>query len=108
MSKRRTKQQSIDTQKLCVLVAFCCALSLCALYIYFVSATVLHVVMREEVERKIGDLHSEIAALETKYIEAQHAVSADIATREGYVEAENKIFIDRSAAAVALSEAAEQ
>lgn len=104
MTQRRTKQLAFDTQKLYVMGAFVCMLSLFALYVYFVSAAVLHVVMREEVERKMSDLHSEISALEAEYIHAQHAVSEDIASRDGYIAVERKIFIDRSATAVALSE----
>lgn len=105
MTQRSTKQYTFDTDKLLVMGGCTALLVLFALYVYFVSASVLHVVMREEVERRTSELHSEISRLEADYIRAQHSVSQDIATLQGYVSAEEKIFIGRSSVtAVALSE----
>jgi len=104
MSHTHVTQQTIKIQKYAVLGACFVLLLLFAFYTYFVSASVLHVVMRQEVERQTAVLSSEVAQLEAEYIHAQHAVSEDIASRHGYVETEEKIFIDRDAAtAVALS-----
>lgn len=102
MTRKRT--HTIDTQKLAVLCVGSLILVLFALYIYFVSASVLHVVMRQEVEQHSAALSSEIAQLEARYIHAQHAVSEQVASLEGYVATEQKVFIDRNAApTVALS-----
>lgn len=105
MTKQNTKQHMIDTQNVAIVCTFTFVLILFAAYVYFVSASVLHVVMRQEVERQMSTLHTDIATLEAKYIQAQHAVSKDIASLQGYVETEEKIFLDRSTvAAVALKE----
>lgn len=102
MTRKRT--HTIDTQKLAVLCVGSLILVLFALYIYFVSASVLHVVMRQEVEQHSAALKSEIAQLEAQYIHAQHAVSEQVASLEGYVATEQKVFIDRNTApTVALS-----
>ncbi|MDC1205637.1 hypothetical protein N8083_02200 [Candidatus Pacebacteria bacterium] len=93
--------------RLYVGVAFSFLLLLFSLYIYFVSASVVHVVMRQEAQREINTLHSEISQLEAAYIKAQHMVSSDIASLVGYVVANDKIFIDRSDAALVLSTNAE-
>ena len=73
-----------------------------SLYMYFVSASVVHVVMRKELDAAITETSSHVASLETTYIEAQHEVSADIASLQGFERNDDKIYIDMTAAAVAL------
>ncbi|MEZ4195609.1 MAG: hypothetical protein R3B53_04460 [Candidatus Paceibacterota bacterium] len=63
-------------------------------YMYFLSLSVVHVVMRNEVLQSMGQLRSEIAYLETAYIEANHTISSKVATLQGFNTVENKIFID--------------
>lgn len=99
----RVITQSIHTEKAIFLsLCFVCA-ALFALYIYFVSASVAHVVLRTEINQDITHIASEISELEGKYIAAQHKVSADIATLSGYVQASHKVFIDRTPASLVLS-----
>jgi len=82
------------------LLLLCVVLSL---YMYFVSASVVHVVMRKEVDQQITAVGSYVSELEANYIEAQHSVSAEIASRQGYTLTKDKIFIDRSQATLVLS-----
>lgn len=73
--------------------------SLCTIffaYIYFVSISIADVVMRKEVDKQITDISTKISQLETSYIDMQHAVSNDIASHNGYVVVNTKIFIDKS------------
>lgn len=72
------------------------------LYMYFVSASVVHVVVRKEMDTTLASMHSQVGNLEAKYIEAQHAMSADIASRDGYTKTDKKIFIDMTETPVAL------
>ena len=74
-----------------------------SLYVYFVSASVVHVVMRKEINQEIASVSSYVSQLESQYIEAQHAMSADIASMQGYVAARDKIFIDRTQDTLVLS-----
>lgn len=78
---------------------------LCAacLYVYFLSASVVHVVMRKEINQEIASTGSYVSQLESQYIEAQHKVSDDIASMHGYVVVEDKIFIDRTQTSLVLS-----
>jgi len=78
-------------------------LVLFALYIYFISASVVHVVMRTEISQEVSKIASEISELEGAYIEAQHRVSSDIASLQGYVQTQEKVFIDRTPASLVLS-----
>jgi hypothetical protein len=73
-------------------------------YGYFVSASVMHVVAREDVDRAILDVSTTIGELESEYIEAQHAVSADIASLHGFSHTNKKVFIDMSDTTLVLSD----
>lgn len=65
-------------------------------YMYFLSLSVVHVVMRKEATAQIGQLRSEIAKLETSYIEAKHQISAKVANLDGFNETNEKIFISKT------------
>ncbi len=103
MNRIHPKTAIYETEHLWLCIAIgSLALSM-VLYMYFLSATVIHVVMRKEVDKEIVALGSTLSELETEFIEAQHAVSEDIASRKGYKHADNKIFIDRSETTLVLS-----
>jgi len=72
------------------------------LYMYFVASSVVHVVIRTEVEQVSQKLKSEISLLENNYIAAQHKVSRRISSLEGYDEVTEKVFIDRTAPSLVL------
>ncbi len=67
------------------------------LYMYFLTMSVVHVVLRKEVISTIRDVDSQIASLESSYIAAQHTVSDKMATVESFTQNEQKIFITRGA-----------
>jgi len=62
-------------------------------YIYFLSLSVVHVVMRKEVQQELLALRSEIVYLESNYIDAKHKISSSLATLPGFTVNEQKIFI---------------
>lgn len=62
-------------------------------YMYFLSLSVVHVVMRKEVLEEINQLRSEIAFLESSYIEANHVISQKVATADGFSAVKDKVFI---------------
>lgn len=73
------------------------------LYVYFVNVSVVEVVMRKELMQEQNELHTQIALLETSYIEAQHQVAARIAELDGYEQDTAKVFVSRDAASFALN-----
>ena len=91
-------------QKRIALTLISLCLALFALYVYFLSASVMHVVMRSQAVSDSSDLRSEISALEGKYIAAQYEVSNTIASLDGYHSIEKKIFIDRSTQNLAMND----
>ncbi len=76
-------------------------------YIYFLSVSVVHVVMRKEATTQIGELRSEIARLETSYIEAKHQISARVASLEGFNQNQEKVFISKQEQSLVLRTANE-
>jgi hypothetical protein len=64
-------------------------------YLYFLNLSVVHVVMRKEVLAEQNHVRTEIAELETSYIEAQHKIAGRIANLDGYSIDTAKIFITR-------------
>lgn len=72
-------------------------------YIYFLSASVMHVVIRKELNQELRHVASEISSYEAEYIRLQHEVSNDIASLQGYVPANDKVFIDRTKDSLVLS-----
>ncbi len=97
MKARQTKTIGIPYERERVwlyAVVLCCVTSI-VLYMYFLSASVVHVVMRKELDGKITEMNSRLSSLETEYIEAQHAVSEDIASLRGFTRTDQKVFIDK-------------
>ncbi len=74
------------------------------LYMYFLSMSVVHVVLRKEIMNDVAKVESQIAQLEASYITAQHKVSNKIAALENFTENETKIFVSRDESALVLSE----
>lgn len=73
-----------------------------ASYLYFLNLSVVHVVMRKEATQEKNQLRTEIAMLETSYIEAQHKIADRIADLEGYSIDTEKIFVTRGEASLVL------
>jgi len=102
MTSRKKQQHTIE-QKICISMGALCLL-LFATYVYLISASIVHVVIRTETTQEMKKVGSEISLLEGRFIEAQHKVSSDIASLQGYTQTSNKVFIDRTAPAFVLSD----
>lgn len=76
-------------------------------YIYFLSLSVVHVVMRKEATAQIGQLRSDIAYLEASYIEAKHQISARVASLDGFSQNQKKVFISKGEQSLVLRNASE-
>lgn len=83
-------------------VALCLCVSAVMLYIYFLNVSVVHVVMRKEATQQANQLRTEIAMLETSYIEAQHKIADRIADLDGYTIDTDKIFVTRGETGLVL------
>lgn len=67
---------------------------LCAImYIYFVSYSVVEVVLREEIIDKASILEGTISDKESKYIALKSSITETFAFDEGYVSLSNKQYV---------------
>ncbi len=99
----KTHNTLYERERIWFFSALACLLVSVVLYMYFLSASVFHVVMRKEVDSEITNLNSTLSSLETEYIESQHEVSEEIASLRGYQRTEKKVFIDRTETTLSLS-----
>jgi uncharacterized membrane-anchored protein YitT (DUF2179 family) len=102
MKKRAQTSIYKDESRLFYFALSLCMLVVCT-YMYFVSMTVVHVVLRKEVDNQIAVVGTQISQLEERYIEKQHNLSVAIATQQGFVTTEKKTFIDKTKATFVLS-----
>lgn len=73
------------------------------LYVYFVSASIVHVVARKEVDREIARVSSHVGDLESAYIAAKQAIAPDSIGRHGFVTAPApKIYVWKAPASLVL------
>jgi hypothetical protein len=103
MNRIHTKTALYETEHMWLCAAMVSLVAITALYMYFLSASVVYVVMRKDVDKEIAALGSTLSELETEFIEAQHAVSVDIASMQGFKHTDAKIFIDRTDTTLVLS-----
>jgi ribosome-binding ATPase YchF (GTP1/OBG family) len=71
-------------------------------YLYFLNISVIHVVMRQDALQDIKTLQTEIAVLESSYIEAQHTIASRIAVLDDYSTETDKIFVSRDSVGLVL------
>lgn len=88
--------KQIHTEKRLLVALGGLLLCLGMVYMYLLSATVMHVVVRKETTQSMSEINSKIATLETEYIKAQHRISERVAALPGFVATPEKIFIERS------------
>lgn len=95
--QRLKLQESQQTMSLLALLAVAVGV-----YLYFLNVSVVHVVMRKELLQEQNQLRTEIAELETSYIEAQHKIANRIADLDGYSIDTPKIFVTRGESSLVL------
>ncbi len=65
-------------------------------YMYFVSASIVHVIVRKEINREMSDVSSQISELESRYIAAKHAIDDEKIATLGFTRSPEKIYITRT------------
>jgi hypothetical protein len=77
------------------LVALLVVLS--GMYAYFLSTSVINVIVREEMQQRIADTNARISELELTYIEAKNTVTLDMAREMGFAKVSTKQYVTRRA-----------
>ncbi len=74
-----------------------------ALYMYFLSASIVNVVMRQEIDLEIRSTNARIAELEARYSSAKSAVSVEQAGTHGFISTVSKTYVSKKGENVVLS-----
>lgn len=101
--KLLTTINSYITSKRMAFMLLVIMLLLALAYTYFLFMSVVHVVIRTEIQHDIKDVAAEISRYERSYIKTQHLVSKQLAVQSGYVSIAEKDFIDRAQPHLVLS-----
>ena len=101
MTRQQAKQKM--HLKISILSLSLVVFGLVASYIYLLSATVVHVVMTQEIKREMATVQSTNSELEREYINRQHAITSEIAMQNGFTVTTDKIFIARQPNILVLS-----
>jgi hypothetical protein len=95
-SRAKIKPSSVTT------LAFGTLLVMVVLYLYFLNMSVVQVVMRTEYIQTKNTLNTEIALMESQFIQAKHDVSAKLAGLDTFTAEDNKIFVERGGSSLVL------
>ncbi len=76
-----------------------------ALYLYFLSASVASIVLRQETALQIRSVGGEVSSLEAQYLAKKNSISQDTAQALGFVTIADteKVFVTRTAPVATLS-----
>lgn len=64
-------------------------------YVYAIHATARHVANRQELEKKVADISSNLNSLEFTFIELRNNVTMELAYNYGFQEVKNPLYISR-------------
>ncbi|PIT96919.1 hypothetical protein COT82_00515 [Candidatus Campbellbacteria bacterium CG10_big_fil_rev_8_21_14_0_10_35_52] len=99
--KIKTKQINIFEKRMFVALV-CAILTLLAFYGYFISKSIVNVIVREEVGNDIVFINSAISGLETEYISHKNVINMEFAKSNDFVSLTNKEFVTRKSLATTL------
>lgn len=72
-------------------------------YVYFVSASIAHVIVRKEIDRDITGVSSYLSDLEAEFIVAKQAIDEETIRQHGFaLDATSKVYITRRPSSLVL------
>ncbi len=74
-----------------------------SLYMYFISASIVNVVLRKEIEGDIITTHSEVGELESRYLGLENNITMDRAFAMGFVKLADKKFVTRASQSLSIN-----
>ncbi|MFC1720858.1 hypothetical protein ACFL0K_01245 [Patescibacteria group bacterium] len=94
-AKSKALQLNIHYTKVIFAVLGAALFLLLFLYSYFINASVLNIVERKEIEKKLVETNSYVSALESEYFKQIGGVNLDLAFSLGFEEVSNSNFAYR-------------
>ncbi len=105
MTKQALKPHNMYRSQRYVLAgSFSCLIIIFVAYIYFVSASIVHVVIGKEVSQKMVAINADISGYEATYIKLQAGVNSEAALENGFVPTTGKIYVKRAPTSLVLSQ----
>jgi hypothetical protein len=94
MQRSRKKAIAITLEKQVFWALTSLLILLVVFYIYFLTASIFHVIVREEVEQNIIVLESYLGGLEAKYIKKKNTITLDLAYELDFHRVASKEFVN--------------
>ena len=91
-----TRTHTIHIQRNVIWSLFAILATLTALYMYFISFSIVHVVLQKETEQAISKENARLGTLEAKLIASRRAITEDVVLAQGFVPVARKQFATRS------------
>ncbi|MFQ5661913.1 MAG: hypothetical protein ACE5F2_01525 [Candidatus Paceibacteria bacterium] len=96
----RTKAIQINKfEKRAFAVLVFAILTLVGFYGYFISKSIINVIVREEISGDVAAVNSSISELEARYLEHKDAIRIEFAKSAGFEELAEKKFVARKSLA---------
>lgn len=93
--KRKTAIATLSVQKRLFTVLLFSTIALIVLYGFFVSKSIVNVLIRGEVLNAMATIHSTTGDLESQYIVLKNAIDVEFAYTLGFTDIDEKIFVAR-------------
>lgn len=68
---------------------------LAGLYGYFVSKSIINIIIREEIEQDLARVNAHMSSLEFDYIKKKNTINLELAYEMGFMDVQNKKFVTR-------------
>lgn len=93
MKNKAAQIHTLERHMLALL--FFSAVLLMTLYIFFVSSSIVNVVVREEIEQEIATIYSDVGELEFTYLALKDDITLELAYDLGFTDIVGKTFVTR-------------
>lgn len=96
MNRPITARITAGREQMLFWVLVAATVAMLALYIYFISASVINIVLRKEMLLEISAAHSRIGDLEAQYLAITNTIDANYAEAEGFAFVDSPVYVSRS------------
>lgn len=93
--KRRSKATTCALERRAFWIFIFVIIALLGMYGYFVSKSVINVIIREEIEQDLARVNAHIGSLEYDYIKKKNNINLELAYELGFKDARSKKFVTR-------------
>lgn len=94
--KSRAQINTIRFHRRVFLILTAIVMVFLSLYVYFVSKSVINVVVREEIENDIIAVNSRLGDLELSYINLKNQITPEFAYSNGFFALSEKTYVERT------------